>query len=203
MKNVDRFRSVCLGIVCLGWIGVSALGTGGPSARSAAERPHESSQNLTLDHEIRAIIYALHEAQLLDALDLPPDRAQRLTETIHHARHIRQAYQRQRAGIEHRLTTLLHDAPPDLSAIQQTLQELGAAKSRYYQQALQADQTLWNLLSPDEQARYILFQRQFTQQLHDLIIRIRQERKPPSPSGPSEFLLRRHDDESVIRQPRE
>jgi hypothetical protein len=171
------------------------LTSGTPSAEL-----HEQTPKLSIDQEIRLTIDALREQELLQALDLPEKRAQRLLSTLHDARRIRQAYQVRRADIEHQLEALLDYPQPDHTKIQQALQELEIAKTGYYQQILQTDQTLWALLSPEEQAQYILFQRNFTQQLQDIIIKIRQERIQSEDQF--NFLLRRQNNESVIRRPR-
>ncbi len=197
MKRKSRFRMVCVGALLLCWVGMYALGTDeAVPPVSLSELPDTQIQELSLDQEIRQTIDAL----LLQALDLPEERSQRLLETLHDARRIRQNYQTQREEIEGKLEPLLRIAQPDQAKIQEVLQELETTQTHYYQQVLHADLALWALLSAEEQAKYILFQRHFTQQLHNMITKIRQERLPTN--SQFNFLLRRQDEESVIRQPR-
>lgn len=201
MKRKNRFRVVSIGLLLFCCLATFSLGT---DETVPPGTPSTESQDLavisSLDQEIRRTIDDLRENQLLHALDLSEERARRFLETLHDARQIRQAYQIQRADIEQQLEALLQYEQPDHTKIYQVLQELQTAKAHYYQQVLQADQTLWTLLSPEEQARYILFQRHFMQQLHAMIARIRQQRAQTQ--SQSNFLLRRQDEESVIRQPR-
>lgn len=201
MKRKHRFRIVYIGLLVIWCLSTLSPGTDETSlpATPLAE-PHDQAQELSIDQEIRLTIDALREYQLLQTLDLPKERAQRLLSTLHDARRIQQAYQKRRADIEYQLEALLRYPQPDHAKIRQALQELEAAKTGYYRQILQADQALWALLSPEEQAQYILFQRHFTQQLQEMIVKIRQERIQSQDQV--NFLLRRQDDESVIRQPR-
>lgn len=201
MKRKYRFRIVYISllIICgLFTVSPGADETSPPDTPSV--EPQEQAPKLSIDQEIRLTIDALREQQLLQVLDLPKERAQRLLSTLHDARRIRQAYQARRADIEYRLEALLHYPQPDHTKIRQALQELETAKTGYYQQILQTDQALWALLSPEEQAQYILFQRHFTQQLREIIVKIRQERIQSQDQF--NFLLRRQDNESVIRRPR-
>ena len=192
---------VCIGTLFMCLLGLYALGTDetiGPDSPSGEAQ--NRFQDFSLDHEIRQTIDAVREYQLLQTLELSEERSQHLVETLHDARRIRQNYQSQRIAIEGKLELLLQVTQPDHNKIQHILQELKTVKSSYYQQILQADQTLWSLLSTEEQAKYILFQRHFTQQLHMMIAKIRQERSQTQ--NDSNFLLRRQNAESVIRQPR-
>ncbi len=191
---------VCIGTLLTCLIGMYAVGTDETIATdSPSGKPQNRSRNFSLDQEIRQTIDAVREYQLLQTLELSEERSQHLVETLHDVRRIRQNYQSQRKAIEGKLELLLQVVQPDLNKIQHVLQELQTVKTAYYQQVLQADQALGSLLSAEEQAKYILFQRHFTQQLQMMIAKIRQKRSQTQ--NDSNFLLRRRDAESIIRQP--
>ena len=188
----------CL-VICLGELAV--LGTEVlPGSASQAVQQGEPSKSAVLDQKLRHTIETLREYYLIKELDLPTSRAEQLLTTLQDARQIRYSYRTHRAEIEQQLAELLEHAKPDQTQIRQALQALDAANTQYQNQILQADQQLWTLLSPEEQAKYILFQRHFNQQLQDIIARIRQQQIQSS--SQTNFLLRRQDQESVIRQSR-
>jgi len=145
------------------------------------------------------MIDILREMHLIKELALPEDRAKRLLEKMHYARKIKQRYLVQRDQIETKLDTLLEFPHPNQTQLDTVLQELEQAKVQYYQLTLIADHELRILLSPEEQAKYVLFQKNFNQKLKDMIVNIRQQRANPAPK--QNFLLRRQDGESVIRDP--
>lgn len=153
-----------------------------------------------LDREIRQAIEALREIALVKELGISQDRTALLLEKMQAARHIRQAYLTQRSQLEQQLEQIITQSPPDQQQIHTMLQALEQIKRQYYQQMGQADHDVQQLLSPEEQARYVVFQKNFSKRLQDVILHIRQQRPPTSPS--SLQLLRQQPDESVIRQPR-
>jgi len=160
-----------------------------------------SDQNLltSTDREIREMLDTLRESYLIKELKLPEDRAKRVLGKMRHARKIKQRYLFDRYQIENKLDALLGLSAPEPTKITAVLKELEVAKMRYYQHATEADNELHMLLSPEEQAKYVLFQRNFNKKLKEVIASIRQHRAKAIPK--QNFLLRRQDEESVIRQP--
>ena len=154
----------------------------------------------TTDREIRELLDTLRELHLVKELQLPQDKAKLLLEKVRYARKVKQNYLVQRYQIEKKLDTLLELPNPDQAKIQKILQELEAAKMQYYQHIIQADQELRTMLSPEEQAKYVLFQRNFDKRLKEIIVSIRQHSTKIPPKR--NFLLRKQDQESVIRSPR-
>ena len=201
MKRKSRLYILIVGFLIVCVVGPVLLGTGElAKPGSQPVRPQERSKISSLDQELRQAIETLREYNLVKELDLPESRTEQLVATLQNARQIQRSYQIRRAEIEHQLANILQGSEPDQAHIRQILQALDGVKQQYQTQMLQADQQLWSLLSPEEQARYILFQHHFTEQLQDMIIRIRQQRIQSSTQR--NFLLRRKDEESVIRQPR-
>jgi hypothetical protein len=170
----------------------------------ASEPPQISStppdDPRVLDQEIRQAIDALRESALVKELGIPQERTTLLLEKMQTARYIRQTYLTQRSQLEHQLELIITQSPADQQQIHATLQALERIKRLYYQQMGQADQDVQKLLSPEEQARYVVFQKNFNKRLQDVILHIRQQRPPTSPS--SLQLLRQQPEESVIRQSR-
>ena len=152
------------------------------------------------DREIWNAIEALRETRLIKELALSADRAAQILEKIRTAKKIRQRYLLQRQQIETKLDALIEIPHPDQTGLSAALKELETVKAQSYQLALTADQELWTLLSPEEQAKYVLFQKNFNKQLKEIIAAIRQQRAAPPSQN---LLLRRQDGESVIRDPRE
>ena len=142
----------------------------------------------------------LREAYLLQELHLSGKKVDAVVEKIRAAKAFRKNYALQRYIIENELHVLLSSPVPDRTKISNSLQQLERSKLHYYQKFMEHEQELRQLLSPEEQAKYVLFQREFNQKLRDIIARIRQK-YDPSPVSPNQ-LLRKKPAESVIRQSR-
>lgn len=196
MKMSGWASSILVIILLIGWGAAIVSATDAPPV-SASPMPQQQRLDNSLDQEIRQTIDAL----VVQALNLPEERAESLLNTLREARLIRQTYQRRRETLEQQLEVLVRDDSSQ-TEIRQLLQDIENAKTRYYQDSLHIDQTLWALLSSEEHAEYILVQRRLTRQLHDLILTIRKEREASPSQQRSDFLLRQHEEESVIRKPR-
>ena len=149
---------------------------------------------------IHDAIEALRESRLVEALQLSEPRAQTVIQKMRQARAVKKEYLLQRYALENELDTLFDPAERDATKIAAILEQLEQAKAQYYQKLLQNDEELRHLLTQEEQARYVLFQREFNQKLKEVITKIRQQ-SVNQPQKPSE-ILRQEDAESVIRRPR-
>ena len=149
---------------------------------------------------IHDAIEALRESRLVEALQLSEPRAQTVIQKMRQARAVKKEYLLQRYALENELDTLFDPAERDATKIAAILEQLEQAKAQYYQKLLQNDEELRHLLTQEEQARYVLFQREFNQKLKEVITKIRQQ-SVNQPQKPSE-ILRQEDSESVIRRPR-
>ncbi len=165
--------------------------------RPASQRAYSSSPK---DNEIYKLVEELREAYLLQELHLSGEKALAVVKKVRTAKAFRKNYALQRYIIENELHALLRSPVPDQTKISHSLQKLERAKLQYYQKCIEHDQALRQLLSPEEQAKYVLFQREFHQKLRDIIAKIRQQHEPSSAS-PNQ-LLRKKPAESVIRQSR-
>jgi hypothetical protein len=173
----------------------------GDMKRTGDQVPKDSDHDslTSTDREIREMLDALREFHLIKELDLPEDRAKHIVEKIRYARRIKQSYLFQCYQIENKLDALLGFSDPDHSQINVVLKELDVVKKQYYQHIMEPDHELRMMLSPEERAKYVLFQRNFNKKLREVIASIRQQQATPTSKG--NFLLRRQDTESVIRQP--
>ena len=149
---------------------------------------------------IHDAIEALRESRLVEALQLSEPRAQTVIQKMRQARAVKKEYLLQRYALENELDNLFDPAERDATKIAAILEQLEQAKAQYYQKLLQNDEELRHLLTQEEQARYVLFQREFNQKLKEVITKIRQQ-SVNQPQKPSE-ILRQEDSESVIRRPR-
>jgi hypothetical protein len=200
MKGKHYMRSLLLGCLLLVLPGISSIGTDEhKTPQEQSGQQSEEDMRRTLDLEIRHTIDVLRELSLIQELELPEDRATHILKKMQDARQIRKAYLINRSHIEDQLGVLLYASPPDQSKITELILELDAMKTQYYQDLLRTDKELRMMLSPEEQAKYVLFQKKFHQQLQEIIARIRQQRSHTSP--PSNVLIRKQEQESVIRQP--
>lgn len=149
---------------------------------------------------IHDAIEVLRESRLVEALQLSEPRAQTVIQKMRQARAVKKEYLLQRYALENELDNLFNPAERDSTKIAAILEQLEQAKEQYYQKLLQNDEELRHLLTQEEQARYVLFQREFNQKLKEVIAKIRQQ-SVNQPQKPSE-ILRKEDAESVIRRPR-
>jgi FtsZ-binding cell division protein ZapB len=154
----------------------------------------------SLDQEIRQTIDTLRQTYLIQELNFTEEKAKHILQKIQDARDVRERYITQSAQIEQQLKILVDVVHPDQAQINKALQTLEVMRTQYYHYVLQADQELRMLLSPEEQARYVLFQRNFQRTLQEMIVRIRQQRAHSPTETNSNILLRKEEKESVIRQ---
>jgi len=166
-----------------------------------AEQPQTPAPETlsSTDQQIRELLYTIRAFRLIKELGLSEDRARQVLEKMHQARTLRQQYLVQRYQIENKLDALLEYPTPDREKIDAVLQELDTARQEYYQHIRETDHELRMILTPEEQARYILFQRKFNQKLREIIASIREQSTDTSSPGQNR-LLRKQTDESVIRR---
>ena len=162
-----------------------------------ANTEHDQT-SLIKDAEIYDVVETLREAYLLQELELSDEKSQALLENMRHAEESKKIYLARRYAIEDELHDLLAFPNPVQNQIANALQLLEAAQLQYHQQLMQMNEELQELLTPEEQAKYVLFQRNFNKRLKQLITRIRQQNSEST--VPENQLLRRKDTESVIRQ---
>ncbi len=149
---------------------------------------------------IREAVEILREQHLIKELQLSVPRAQVIIEKMRYMRNLKKEYQLQQYRLENELSGLFNMVEHDEAKITAVLQELKNAKSQFYQKLLRGDEEFHQLLTPEEQAKYVLFQRAFNQKLKDVIVSIRKQHVQESVK-PSQ-ILRNQDSESVIRQQR-
>lgn len=150
------------------------------------------------DKEIHETIEMLREIHLLQELRLSEEKTSAIIEKMRVLRDLKRNYLGRRYSLENDLSVLLTDPVVDQGKISTILQILETIKHDYYQQILQKDKELQNLLTPEERAKYVLFHRTFNQKLKDIILSIREENiNPPQKQNQ---ILRKHPTESVIRQ---
>jgi hypothetical protein len=162
--------------------------------------PSNQQGRASTDQALRETIDFLRATYLVKELKLPAEPAKQVLENMQAVKELRQRYLSQRSRIEHELDVLLQYPTPDRTKLTVVLQELETSQTQYYQHLVDADRALRTLLSPEEQAKYVLFQKNFNKTLRDMIVSIRQH--SPRPPSKQNFLLRKQDTESVIRQPR-
>ena len=164
------------------------------------EKTPRQSTRPSKDREIHEILETLRETHLIKELQLSEKKANAVIEKVRYTRKLRKGYLLRRHTIENELNALLDLPTPDQTKINSVLQKLEIVKQQYYQKIMEADEKLRHMLTPEEQAKYVLFQRNFNKKLKDVISNIRRQRVN-TPTKRNQ-LLRRQATESVIRQPR-
>lgn len=150
------------------------------------------------DKEIHEMIEMLREVHLFQELQLSEEKAAAVIEKMRLIRELKKNYLGKRYTLENNLSVLLTHSVVDQGKISAILQTLDTVKQNYYQQMLETDSELQNLLTPEERAKYVLFHRNFNQKLQEIILSIRQESiNPPQKQNQ---ILRKQPTESVIRQ---
>lgn len=162
--------------------------------------PEQKAPVATKDLEIHDTVETLRASYLIQELQLPEEKAQSLLAKMQYTRKLRKGYLLRRYAIENELQALLDLPTPDQTKISNALQKLKIAKREYYQQMTEVDEELQEILTPEERAKYVLFQRNFNRKLKKLITSIRQQ-SVKAAMQQNQFL-RRKDSESVIRQAR-
>ncbi|MDY0092807.1 MAG: hypothetical protein RBT80_08890 [Candidatus Vecturithrix sp.] len=169
-----------------------------PESKSLTQPDEEGSSLSFRDKEIYEMIEMLREVHLFQELQLSESKATEVMQKVHSIRELKRDYLHKRYTLENVLSVELGYAAIDQGKINTILQILETAKHEYYQQLLSADRELQDLLTTEERAKYVLFQRNFNQKLKEIIISIRQE----NINLPQQHnqILRKQPSESVIRQ---
>ncbi len=188
-------------VVCILWTssGISSSQERDSAASGEVDAEQDQTTARVKEAEIHHVVETLREAYLLQELDLPEEKAHALLDSMRKTEEARSVYLARRYAIENELQDILARPGPDQTQIAKTLQLLETAQRHYHQQLIQTHDDLKDILTPEEQARYVLFQRNFNRRIRRLIMRIRQQNSQST--LPENQLLRRQDTESVIRQP--
>ncbi len=190
---------------CIGWLLIGCVWFSAPvsaAGETVIETPSFKEQTGLIEspraREIYEKLETIRESLLMKELALPAEKISVVVEYLRQAKQLRNTYLIQRYAIEHQLDTLLDYSEPNQNAIREALKKLDEMKLQYNEGMLHAEQTLREILNPEEQAKYLLFQRNFNKRLQEVLANIRQ-RQIESPSKPTE-VLRKQATESVIRQ---
>lgn len=188
----------------LRWVVILIMSVG---VLSIAEEPDSSqlqsgssAASFADSMNIQDAVEIMREQYLIKELQLSESRSQTIVEKMRYMRKLKKDYQLQLNHFENELAALFSLSDHDDAKIVEILLKLKDAKSQYYQELLRRDEEFQQLLTPEEQVKYVLFQRAFNQQLKNAIFTIRKQQSQ-EPKKPSQ-ILRNQDSESVIRQPR-
>ncbi|GAK61197.1 hypothetical protein U27_01096 [Candidatus Vecturithrix granuli] len=194
--KVKYFIIAVLGVFSLG---VHVRGEGQLPDSTPLPIPIEEQQLLSSrDKEIHEMIEMLREIHLFQELRLSEEKAAAVIQKMRLMRELKRNYLGKRYSLENDLGELLTYTVVDQDKISTILQTLESVKHDYYQQILETDRELQDLLTPEERAKYVLFHRNFNQKLKEIILSIRKENINP-PQNQNQ-ILRKQPTESVIRQ---
>lgn len=194
--KVKYFIIALLGVFSLG---VHVRGEGQLPDSTSLPKPLEEQQLLSSrDKEIHEMIEMLREIHLFQELQVSEEKAAAVIEKMRLIRDLKRNYLDKRYSLENDLSVLLTYTVVDQGKISTLLQTLENIKHDYYQQILETDKELQNLLTPEERAKYVLFHRNFNQKLKEIILSIREE-NINHPQKQNQ-ILRKQPTESVIRQ---
>lgn len=185
-----RSRAVCLTLLLI-------LGAAGASPALAAARPAPPPAGLTPEElgDLRETVHLLMLSRLKRALDLSEEQERQLVPLLDELDQSRQEYRRGSRRALHELRRLLE---ADLPAERELLEAVRRARDlrRHFEQERQRiEQEISALLTPEQQARLLVFLQDFRRELRERLERVRrarpgpartapQPRRPPRPPGP-------------------
>jgi hypothetical protein len=136
------------------------------------------------EREIYERVDILRASYLRQELLLPEEKVKALLEKMRYRRQLRERYLFRRYTIENELNTLLDYSSPDQAKINHVLQKLETIERQYYQEIMEAHKELRKMLTPEEFAKYVLFERDFNRKLKKVISNIQQQKvSPPTQSN--------------------
>ncbi|MBD3308288.1 hypothetical protein GF339_17760 [candidate division KSB3 bacterium] len=183
-------------LICSGRSGSQVNDGGGAAHKENVEHGKGEAK----EQEIYRLLDRVREARLVEELELSEDKARAVIENMRYARKLKGGYWVKRSRFEKTLHVLLEAPVPDQANLDAVLQQLDQMTLHYHQQLLAVEGELQKILTPEERAKYILFQRNFNEELQELISNIRQRNNQGVPR--QNQLLRKDSTESVIRQSR-
>jgi hypothetical protein len=134
------------------------------------------------DKDPRAIIEKVRIYLLTEKLDLSSDQAMKFFPKLNELRKIEDEFQKQRMDIILKLEKLVQDKASDKDLLKtldgfETLVKAKAENDKKIRDELRA------LLTPVQQAKFMVFQVKFEQEIRDMIREIRENRPPRPPKN--------------------
>ncbi len=128
----------------------------------------------------REIIEKVRIYKLTEELDLSEEQMTKLFPRLKEMRKNEQEFHKQRIEIVQKLKELLEEKAKEQEIIK-TLSRLQELQKKRFESQLRELEEVKQILTPEQQARFIIFQEEFEKEIRDLIREVRGRRLPLPP----------------------
>ncbi len=134
--------------------------------------PQEGSPGAK-DEEIRRTLGLVRNLKLVKELSLPEDKASMVLEKLRRMDQLQSNFSQQRRGVVSQLEKLVNSSNPEQLELKAKLRELREIETNYVSEKERTKKEIYDLLTPQQRAQYILFQQRFQNELRQVITDIR------------------------------
>lgn len=125
------------------------------------------------DEEIRRTLGLVRNLKLVKELSLPEDKANMVLEKLRRMDQLQSNFSQQRRGVVSQLEKIVNSSNPEQLELKAKLRELREIETNYVSEKERTKKEIYDLLTPQQRARYILFQQKFQNELRQVITDIR------------------------------
>lgn len=146
----------------------------------------EGNEAQTRDHpqftenEPRKMMEAIRVWKLTKALNLSEEQSTHLFPKLNEMKEARDEFERTRMKVINELEDYLRDAKKFGSEIKTKLQELEMNENNLREKEARLRKEIASILTPEQQAKFILFQMQFDKEMHEMISKLKAKGKEAS-----------------------
>ncbi|MEO0128931.1 MAG: Spy/CpxP family protein refolding chaperone [candidate division WOR-3 bacterium] len=138
------------------------------------------AQGKSEEKDPREIIEKVRVYKLTEQLDLSEEQITKLFPRLKEMRKNEQEFHKQRMEIIQKLKELLDEKAKEQEIVK-TLNRLQELQKKRFESQLKELEEIKQILTPEQQAKFIIFQEEFEKEIRDLIREIRWRRHPPPP----------------------
>ncbi|MEO0122578.1 MAG: Spy/CpxP family protein refolding chaperone [candidate division WOR-3 bacterium] len=138
------------------------------------------AQGKSEEKDPREIIEKVRVYKLTEELDLSEEQITKLFPRLKEMRKNEQEFHKQRMEIIQKLKELLDEKAKEQEIVK-TLNRLQELQKKRFESQLKELEEIKQILTPEQQAKFIIFQEEFEKEIRDLIREIRWRRHPPPP----------------------
>ena len=155
--------------------------TSAPNLLQNPTGPLQRGGPISKDDELRRTLDLVRDLKLVKELSLSEDKASEVLNRLRKVREIQNNYTQRRQNTIAQLEKLVRSPNPELSELKAKLRELKEIETNYLTEKELTKKEIYELLSPQQRAQYILFQQKFQNELRRVISDIKKNNQAVNP----------------------
>lgn len=168
-----RFSCLSPGILLFCLISAKALAVEGEDSRlrrgASPEGVIQGSVVTSRGDELRRTLEQVRNIKLVKELNLPEEKATVVLGRLRRISELQNSYNQQRQSVVTQLQKIIGSSNPEQGTLQATLRELKDIETNYTNERERTRKEIYDVLTPQQRAQYILFQQKFQDELRQAI----------------------------------